>query len=157
MGMTSAGLLLDIYVGEWQVIRDVISSTVTRASDTGKNKMISEMKHVSLLSCHRERQLYRMESLFPPGHILTPAVLRNTTKLHHLWVEWWAAGTGQNEENCVFSLPMGGFEFLSIRTAKSTTRERVIKSGRVLTMFRKRQIREAEANSYVNTCWTWQR
>jgi hypothetical protein len=33
---------------------------------------------VCLLSCPRARQLYRTESLHPPGHPVTAAVLRET-------------------------------------------------------------------------------
>jgi len=108
MGMTSAGFLLAIYVGEWQVMWRHFFHIYQRKR-YWQNERISEMKHVPLLSRHRERQLYRIESLFPPGRVLTPAVLKNTTKLHHLWLEWWEAGAGQNEENCVFSLLVRGF------------------------------------------------
>jgi len=107
--------------------------------DTGKNKMMSETKHVSLLSCHRERQLYRMEKPVSAGtRFDTCRPKEHEKKTHHLWAEWWAAGTGQNEENCVFSLPVGGVWIPANTYSESTARKRVIKSGRVLAMFRKR-------------------
>ena len=35
---------------------------------------------VSLLSCPREWQLFRIEILYPPGYAMTAAVLRDTVK-----------------------------------------------------------------------------
>ena len=39
-----------------------------------------------LLSCPRARQLYRIESLHPPGHLVTGLMLRETKKKQTPWV-----------------------------------------------------------------------
>ena len=70
------------------------------------------MKNVSLLSCHRERQLYRRESLLPPGHVVT----RQNYTIYS-WNDGKQEPDKMKKTVSLVSRGGGGVEFLSIRTA----------------------------------------
>ena len=63
---------------------DSDSGIITEVGDVHRKRTYCLKYRLSLLSCPRARQLYRIESLYPPVDFATAAVLSDTTKGTHV-------------------------------------------------------------------------